>query len=167
MNRLPLPRYFDGHEWNTVVRPTRKSIPKYLHEDLPELKHIYIKEKFKEIGKFNCPKLDYFDKMIKTKKPPKPVEKKSSKKKNSAISYEEVKEQLQYALITGDRNSNVVDELMERAKKCTENGLTTSSVRNKKKRMSVDRDTGKYFGNTVDLVFRQRKRDLLSHLNKE
>jgi hypothetical protein len=32
------------------------------------LKHLYIKEKFKEIGKFNCPKIEYFDKMIKNTK---------------------------------------------------------------------------------------------------
>lgn len=38
MNKLPLPRYYDGENWNTVFKPTRKSIPKYLHEDLPELK---------------------------------------------------------------------------------------------------------------------------------
>lgn len=69
MNKLPLPKYFDGSEWNTVIKPTRKCIPKYLHDDLPALKHMYIKEKFKEIGKFNCPKLEYFDKMIKNKKP--------------------------------------------------------------------------------------------------
>lgn len=47
MNRLPLPKYYDGTEWNTVLKPTRKCIPKYLHDDLPALKHIYIKEKFK------------------------------------------------------------------------------------------------------------------------
>jgi hypothetical protein len=43
MNHIPLPKYYDGVEWKTVIRPTRKSIPKYLHEDLPELKHLYIK----------------------------------------------------------------------------------------------------------------------------
>lgn len=118
MNRLPLPKYYDGQEWNTVVRPTRKSIPKYLHEDLPELKHIYIKEKFKEIGKFNCPKLEYFDKMIKNKKPIKSLEKKPTQKKQRAVSYMEVKEQLQYALIIADSHSNIVDGLMEKAKKC-------------------------------------------------
>jgi hypothetical protein len=32
-------------------------MPKYLSEDLPALKHLYIKDKFKEIGKFNCPKI--------------------------------------------------------------------------------------------------------------
>lgn len=35
MNHLALPRYFDGYEWSTVIKSTRKSIPKYLHEDLP------------------------------------------------------------------------------------------------------------------------------------
>jgi hypothetical protein len=38
MNKLPLPKYYDGYAWNTHFKPTRKSIPKYLHEDLPELK---------------------------------------------------------------------------------------------------------------------------------
>ena len=61
MNKLPLPRYFDGDNWNTVFKPTRKSIPKYLHDDLPELKLMELKEQFKQVGKFNCPKLDYFD----------------------------------------------------------------------------------------------------------
>lgn len=83
MNRLPFPQYYDGVEWNTELKPTRKCIPKYLHSDLPTLKHMYIKEKFKEIGKFNCPKLEYFDKMIKNKKhAPKHLEKKHSEKKN-------------------------------------------------------------------------------------
>lgn len=83
MNKLPLPKYFDGMEWNTVVRPTRKCIPTYLHDELPALKHIYIKEKFKEIGKFNCPKLDYFDGMIKNKKThSKTQDKKQSTKRN-------------------------------------------------------------------------------------
>ena len=31
MNKLPLPKYFDGEEWKTVIKPTRKCIPKYLH----------------------------------------------------------------------------------------------------------------------------------------
>ncbi len=65
MNKLPLPRYFDGDNWNTVFKPTRKSIPKYLHDDLPELKLMELKEQFKQVGKFNCPKLDYFDGYIK------------------------------------------------------------------------------------------------------
>ena len=65
MNKLPLPRYFDGENWNTTFKPTRKSIPKYLHEDLPELKLIELKERFKQVGKFNCPKLEYFDNYIK------------------------------------------------------------------------------------------------------
>ena len=65
MNKLPLPRYYDGDNWNTVFKPTRKSIPKYLHEDLPELKLMELKERFKQIGKFNCPRLDYFDGYIK------------------------------------------------------------------------------------------------------
>ncbi len=47
MNRLPFPMYYDGVEWNTELKPTRKCIPKYLHDDLPALKHLYIKEKFK------------------------------------------------------------------------------------------------------------------------
>ena len=64
MNKIPLPRYFDGENWDTVFKPTRKSIPKYLHEDLPELKLLEIKERFKQIGKFNCPKLDYFNNFI-------------------------------------------------------------------------------------------------------
>lgn len=64
MNKLPLPRYYDGNNWNTVFKPTRKSIPKYLHEDLPELKLLEIKEQFKQIGKFNCPRLEYFNDYI-------------------------------------------------------------------------------------------------------
>lgn len=92
MNKLPLPKYYDGLEWNTVIKPTRKSIPKYLHDDLPTLKHLYIKEKFKEVGKFNCPKLDYFNHMIKhksvsVKNPPK-----KDKKKNHDVSFTELKE---------------------------------------------------------------------------
>lgn len=31
--------------------------------------------------------------------------------------------------------------------------------------MAAARETGKYFGNTVDLVFRQRKRECLNQLN--
>ena len=104
--------------------------------------------------------------MIKNKVPPKPIEKKPSKKKQKAVSYQEVKEQLQYALIIGDRNSNIIDGLLERAKKCDTSEKSNSSLRKKKKRLSVDRGTGKYFGNTVDLVFRQRKRDFLNQLNK-
>lgn len=65
MNKLPLPRYYDGSQWNTTFKPTRKSIPKYLHEDLPELKLMELKERFKQAGKFNCPRLEYFDDYIK------------------------------------------------------------------------------------------------------
>jgi|JI6StandDraft_1071083.scaffolds.fasta_scaffold00492_29 hypothetical protein len=46
MNKLPLPKYYDGQEWQTVSRPRRSSIPKYLHDQLPELKHLYIKRLF-------------------------------------------------------------------------------------------------------------------------
>lgn len=90
MNKLPLPKYFDGIQWNTVFKPTRKCIPKYLHDDLPALKHLYIKEKFKEIGKFNCPKLQYFDKMIKNKKhmAKAPNKKKVNHNNKSEVSYE-------------------------------------------------------------------------------
>ena len=59
-----------------------------MHDDLPALKHLYIKEKFKEIGKFNCPKLEYFDKMIKHKKHAKASEKKiSNTKVKKQVSY--------------------------------------------------------------------------------
>lgn len=68
MNKLPLPKYYDGEEWNTVLRPKRASIPKYLHDELPELRHLYIKRLFQEIGKFNCPGLEYFNPLIKMKK---------------------------------------------------------------------------------------------------
>jgi hypothetical protein len=68
MNKLPLPANYDGISWNTVFRPTRRSIPKYLHEDLPQLKLMELKERFKQIGKFNCPHLDYFDSYIKNHK---------------------------------------------------------------------------------------------------
>lgn len=106
MNRLPYPKNYDGEEWNTVIKPSRKYIPKYLHEDLPQLKHIYIKEKFKEIGKFNCPKLEYFNSMIKNKKvskPPAATKSKSHNKSKKGLSYSEIKEQLQYALIIADK----------------------------------------------------------------
>ena len=93
MNHIPLPKYYDGVEWNTVVRPNRKSIPKYLHEDLPELRHLYIKQIFKEMGKFNVPNLAFFNSMIKHKH-----KKTDNKRSNSVVlgndknlSYNEVK----------------------------------------------------------------------------
>lgn len=68
MNKLPLPKHYDGTEWQTVSRPRRSSIPKYLHDQLPELKHLYIKRLFQEIGKFNCPGLEYFSSLIKMRR---------------------------------------------------------------------------------------------------
>jgi hypothetical protein len=64
MNKPPLPANYDGNTWNTVFKATRRSIPKYLHEDLPQLKLMELKERFKQIGRFNCPLLDYFDSYI-------------------------------------------------------------------------------------------------------
>lgn len=67
-----------------------------------------------------------------------------------------MKEELQYALIISDSHSNIVDELVKKAKSCTKK--ENSSFRNKS---FYKKDVGKYFSNTVDLVFRQRKK---SHL---
>ena len=65
LNRLPLPKGFNGHEWDSVIKPKRSSIPKYLHQDLPKLEHLYIKKMLQEAGKIECPPINYFDNRIK------------------------------------------------------------------------------------------------------
>lgn len=50
-NGLPLPGYYNGHDWNTIISGSRKAMPSYLQEDLPPLKYHYIREQFKAINK--------------------------------------------------------------------------------------------------------------------
>lgn len=60
----------------------------------------------------------------------------------------EVEEKLQYALITGDRDSNIVDGLVEEAK----NTKVLTSRSNKSKslgRTELLKSSDKYFDNTV------------------
>ena len=68
LNKLPLPKGFNGHEWHSVIRTRRSSIPRYLESDLPKLEHVYIKKMLQEAGKINCPPLSYFDSRIKLRK---------------------------------------------------------------------------------------------------
>jgi hypothetical protein len=43
MNNIPYPKYYNGYDWNTVIVSERKYIPKYLHSDLPSLRHTQIR----------------------------------------------------------------------------------------------------------------------------
>jgi hypothetical protein len=159
MNMLPLPRHFDGVEWNTVIRPSRKCIPRYLREDLPALKHLYIKDKFKEIGKFNCPKLEYFDAMIRQKKAARL--RKGAAGEQKQVSYNQLKEELQYALIIADQHSNIVGNLLKKAKTCHKAVAKTSSGKAFKRKLSLLKDSGNYFDNTVSLVFQEFKKQFV------
>ena len=145
MNKLPLPRYYDGQNWNTVFKPTRKSIPKYLHEDLPELKLIELKERFKQIGKFNCPRLEYFDAYIRKHKTLKDKKPKTSRQLSQKKEYDRMEEELQYALLLCDRESPVLDEVVSKSRSV----MKPQQKKNKEK--------GRYFPDTINLVFRNRK----------
>lgn len=68
LNRLPLPKAFNGLEWNSDIKPKRSSVPKYLQNDLPKLEHVYIKRMLQDAGKIDCPPITYFNSKIKLKK---------------------------------------------------------------------------------------------------
>lgn len=57
-----------------------------------------------------------------------------------------------------DINSNIVDDLLNKVKKAEGKNKKGGSETKKKKRSNSLYEKGKYFGNTVDLVFRQRKK---------
>jgi hypothetical protein len=63
-NTFPYPQYYDGRSWNTITHNTRKSIPKYLKSELPNMKYLKVKAKFQEMNKFMPPEITYFEKMI-------------------------------------------------------------------------------------------------------
>ena len=157
MNKLPLPRYYDGENWNTVFRPTRKSIPKYLHEDLPELKLMELKEQFKQIGKFNCPRLDYFDNYIRKHKQSKEKKPKTSRQIQQKKEYESMTEELQYAILLCDKDSPVLDGVVSKSR----------SVRHSQEGKSKSNEKGRYFPNTIDLVFKNRKSLYISQQKKK
>ena len=55
--------------------------------------------------------------------------------------------------------------MLQKAKSCQKEEKSKKEIsRDKNRRLSLARDTGKYFGNTVDLVFRQRKKEYLEQL---
>ena len=140
-----------------MIKAKRSSVPKYLHQDLPKLQHMYIKEILHDAGKIECPPISYFENKIKLckEKPQKP----SPEKKE----LRSLREQFQYALIFSDPESNVFDELL---------GKSGKEPRRKSKRQLSERTSKReenegFFGNTIDLVIRHRKKELLKRNNEQ
>ena len=111
-----------------------------------------LKERFKQIGKFNCPRLDYFDTYIRKHHTNKDKKPKTSRQIEQKKEYEKITEELQYAMLLFDRESPVLDEVVSRSR----------SIKKANEEKGKDKDKGRYFPKTIDLVFRNRKKLYLS-----
>ena len=63
-----------------------------------------------------------------------------------------------------------MDNLLNKVRKAEterkKSQIDIKKVKKKRNHSLLARETGKYFGNTVDLVFRQRKKEYLNSLKK-
>lgn len=143
LSQLPYPKYYNGYNWNTIIANTRKHIPQYLHEDLPKLKFEPIREEFKKLNKIECPRLAYFNTRIQEKlKPhqhhssrPKPTPHRTASEELQG-ELKHIRSELQYALLTSDRNSNVIKKLVSKAADLEEE-LATREGKAKRRSNSV------------------------------
>jgi signal recognition particle GTPase len=158
-------------------------VPEYLKSALPSMKYEKVKAKFKEMNKFCPPEITYFEKMIATTRSSNRKSIRSHRdhlalQKKRDIEVHHLREELQYALIMTNRNSNILVDMVEKVAKAekklkprakpihAESSFEQKLMKTKK---SQSLELGKHkecFANTVDIVFSLKRKEFIHKLRQ-